>query len=142
MFRLLFSTRFVVLVTSILSLVVAIVGIDRVLGPDIQFSWVLIGILCFTALAISFSAFASFDIPSKRAFVVDIVMDMIFLAGAIVVLTYLITLHLNIRQGVEAEAIVLSATAVALATLDFLVSLNGGAGKLLEMDREHFTRDN
>lgn len=141
MLRIIFSTRFVVLVTAVFALIIAREGTERILGNQIPFSWVLIGILCFTALAISFSAFASFDIPSKRAFVMDITMDVIFLVGASALLTYLITLHFYLKSGVEAEAIVLSGTAVGLATLDFLISLNGGSGKLLEMDREHITRD-
>jgi len=141
MLRSIFSTRAVVIVTCVLGYLFAIQGTNAILGEQIDFLMVLVGILIATALSITLSAFFSFDIESKRAFVTDILLDVVFLAGAVVLLTYLTTVHLWVPgRTVDAEAIVLASTGVGLAVLDFLVSLNAGAGKLLEMDREHVSR--
>lgn len=141
MFKSLFSTRAVVIVTGILAYIFAVQGVSAILGDSVDFQTILICILVATALSITASAFSSFDIESKRAFVVDILLDVVLLALTSALFTYLVTIHLWVpNRYIDAEAIVLAATALGLSVLDFLVSLNAGAGKLLEMDREHVSR--
>jgi len=139
MIRHLFSTRVVVILTSILAYIIAVEGKDAIFGNFMNFQTVLIAILVLTALSISATAFWSFDIESKRDFVTDIFADIVVLMLAVALLAHLLT-RSSFFQDVEAEALVLAVTAFGLALLDFLVSLNAGAGKLLEMDREHISK--
>jgi hypothetical protein len=134
------SPRAIVFLTLLLAWIVRFQGYDAIFGGYVQFLQVLVGILVIGSISIAMSAFSSFDISSKRAFVMDIILDLIFFGAATALLIYLATLG---AWGVDisAQAFTLTITALGLSILDFLISLNGGAGKLLEMDREHFTRD-
>jgi len=134
------SPRTIVFLTLVLAFLVRFTGYDAVFGGLLGFLQLLILILVISAISISISAFGAFDIESKRAFVWDIILDVLVFGFAIWMLTYLVTLRLY-GGGVSIQALYLTATALGLSVLDFLISLNGGAGKLLEMDREHFTRD-
>jgi len=139
MLRFLFSTRAVVLVTGVLAYIVSMRGTERIFGEAIDFQNVLIGILVLTALSIAASAFTSFDVESKREFIADIGIDVLLLCASVALLSFLLTRQMAF-QNIEAEAIVLAGTALGLSALDFLISLNAGAGKLLEMDREHISK--
>lgn len=137
--RLFLSPRLIVFITLAIALSISKSGYIAVFGTLIGFQQLIILILVFSAVALSLSAFHSFDIESKREFVIDIIMDVISLCSAIAMMVYLMTLEINF--SVSKDAVVLSVLAIGLAVLDFLISLNGGSGKLLEMDREHFTRE-
>jgi len=114
MIRHLFSTRVVVILTSILAYIIAVEGKDAIFGNFMNFQTVLIAILVLTALSISATAFWSFDIESKRDFVTDIFADIVVLMLAVALLAHLLT-----RSSFFQDA---------------------GAGKLLEMDREHISK--
>jgi hypothetical protein len=134
------SPRTIVFLTLVMAFLIRFNGYDAMFGNLLEFLQLLILILVAGALSISVSAFGAFDIESKRAFVWDIILDVIVFGFAIWMLTYLLTLQVY-GARVSVQALYLTFTAVGLSVLDFLISLNGGAGKLLEMDREHFTRD-
>ncbi len=134
------SPRTIVFLTLVLAFLVRFSGYDTVFGGLLGFLQLLILILVIGAISISISAFGAFDIESKRAFVWDIILDVLVFGFAVWMLTYLLTLRVY-GGNVSIQALYLTFTAMGLSILDFLISLNGGAGKLLEMDREHFTRD-
>ncbi len=142
MLRFIFSPRTIVLITLVLAFVVSDTGFRNSAqgGLGITLQHTLIAILVFSAISIAVSAFGSFDITSKRAFVLDIIIDVIFLCFALTTMTYLLTLG-ALNRGVSSDAIFLTLTALGLSIIDFMISLNGGAGKLLEMDREHVSQD-
>lgn len=142
MLRFIFSPRTIVLITLILAFMVSATGFKAAgQGLGITLQHTLIAILIFSAISIAVSAFGSFDITSKRAFVLDIIIDVIFLCFALTMMTYLLTLGALNQGGVSSDAIFLTLTALGLSIIDFMISLNGGAGKLLEMDREHVSQD-
>lgn len=134
------SPRTIVFLTLVMAFLVRFRGYDEIFGGLLGFLQLLILILVISAISISVSAFGAFDIESKRAFVWDIILDVIVFGFAVLMLTYLLTLQFY-GVDVSPQALYLTFTAIGLSVLDFLISLNGGAGKLLEMDREHFTRD-
>ena len=140
MLRIIASPRTLVFLTLLLAFLVRFKGYDAFFGEYLGFLEVLVGVLVIGALSLAFTAFRSFDIESKTAFVLDIVIDVSCFAACVAMLAYLSTLHIY-GADVSSQAIVLTGIALGLMTLDLLVSLNAGAGKLLEMDREHFTRD-
>ncbi len=140
MLRTILSPRSIIFLTLILAFLVRFTGYDAIFGTVVGFLQLLIGILVVSAVSIAMSAFSSFDIDSKRAFVMDIILDLIFFGASMAMLTYLFVLSIYGLE-ISSQAMYLTITALGLSVLDFLISLNGGAGKLLEMDREHFTRD-
>ena len=140
MIRTILSPRTIVLLTLLLAFLLRFHGYDEFFGSTVQFLQVLIFILVVSVLSLAFTAFKSFDIESKTEFVMDITIDMAFFGACIAMLIYLLTLKVY-GATISFQAFYLTAIALGLTTLDFLVSLNAGAGKLLEMDREHFTRD-
>ncbi len=141
MLRTIFSPRSIIFLTLVMAFTVRFTGYDAVFGSMVGFLQLLIGILVVSAVSIAMSAFSSFDIDSKRAFVMDIILDLVFFGASMGMLVYLFTLSVY-GLNISSQALYLTITALGLSILDFLISLNGGAGKLLEMDREHFTRDN
>jgi len=136
----LFSPRAIVFFTLLMAFLVRFRGHDAFFGDYVSFLQVLVAILVISALSLANTAFRSFDIESKTEFVMDITIDMAFFGACIAMLIYLLTLKVY-GATISFQAFYLTAIALGLTTLDFLVSLNAGAGKLLEMDREHFTRD-
>ena len=138
--RTIFSPRTIVFLILVLAFLIRFNGYDSVFGSYVGFLEFLIAVLVVSALSIAVSAFGAFDIESKREFVWDIILDVLVFGMAIWVLTYLLTLQFY-GGRVSPQAVYLTITALGLSILDFLISLNGGAGKLLEMDREHFIRD-
>ncbi len=140
MLRFIFSPRTIVLITLSLAFFVSETGFESNQGLGITLQHTLIAILVFSAVSIAVSAFGSFDITSKRAFVLDIIIDVFFLCLSLTTMTYLLTLT-ALNERISADAIFLTLTALGLSIIDFMISLNGGAGKLLEMDREHISPD-
>lgn len=140
MLRTILSPRLVVFLTLVLAFLVRFRGYDDMLGGYVNFLQTLVFILVISVLSLALTAFSSFDIESKSDFVIDITLDLIFFGAAVWLLAYLSTLALY-GASVSFQAFYLTIVALGLSLLDFLVSLNAGAGKLLEMDREHFTRD-
>jgi len=140
MLRRLISPRVIVFLTLLLALLVRETGYDAVFGSYVNFLQVLVFILVVGFISISLTAFRSFDIESKNEFVLDITIDLAFFGAGVAMLTYLTTLSVY-GLNISFQAFYLTIIALGMTTLDFLVSLNAGAGKLLEMDREHFTRD-
>ncbi len=140
MLRFIFSPRTIVLITLSLAFFVSETGFESNQGLGITLQHTLIAILVFSAVSIAVSAFGSFDITSKRAFVLDIIIDVFFLCLSLTTMTYLLTLT-ALNERISPDAIFLTLTALGLSIIDFMISLNGGAGKLLEMDREHISPD-
>jgi len=140
MIRTILSPRTIVLLTLLLAFLLRFHGYDEFFGSTVQFLQVLIFILVVSVLSLAFTAFKSFDIESKTEFVFDISLDLVVFGVAIGMLIYLSTLGLY-GADISSDAFYLTCIALGLSVMDFLVSLNAGAGKLLEMDREHFTRD-
>ena len=140
MLRTIFSPRAIVFLTLVMAFIVRYTGYDPVFGGFVGFLQLLVGILVVSSVSIAMSAFSSFDIRSKRSFVMDIILDLVFFGASVVMLTYLFTLSIY-GVNISSQALYLTVTALGLSTLDFLISLNGGAGKLLEMDRDYNIRD-
>ena len=140
MLRTIFSPRAIVFLTLVLAFAVRFNGYDAMFGGLLGFLQLVVGILVVSAVSIAMSAFSSFDIRSKREFVMDIILDLVFFGASICLLTYLFTLSIY-GVSISQQALYLTITALGLSTLDFLISLNGGAGKLLEMDRDYNIRD-
>ncbi len=140
MFRTLFSPRAIVSLTLLLAFIVRFSGYDGLFGSYVSFLQVVVGILIVGTLSIAATAFRSFDIESKNEFVMDVTIDFVFFGVCIAVLAHLITLKVY-GANVSFQAFYFAGIALGLMVLDILVSLNAGAGKLLEMDREHVARD-
>ena len=138
MLRLILNPRLIVVTTLIIALAVSRSGFVGVFGSMIDFQQLIIVLLVLSAISLAMGAFNSFDIETKNEFVMDVVFDTLSMCACVAMLAYLLTLEINF--DVSIDAIWLTGLALGLAVIDFMISLNGGAGKLLEMDREHFTR--
>jgi len=140
MIRTIFSPRAIVFLILVLAFLLRFRDFEEIFGTMVDFNQVLIFILLLAVVSLGITAFKSFDIESKTEFVLDITFDLVFFGGAIGMLIYLSTLGF---YGVEisSDGVYLTCIALGLSVMDFLISLNAGAGKLLEMDREHLTRD-
>lgn len=99
------------------------------MGYEVYFLLVQI-IIC--GITTGMTAFSAFEIESKGEFVKDIVLDVLLLLIPIVVLV----------RAFDSEAywfpFLVLVFSVLFAAADFLISLNTGAGKLLEMDKQRF----
>lgn len=138
--RMLFSPRLIVFLTLLLAMYIRYSGYEAAFGGFGSFLGLLVVIVIASALSLAGTAFYSFDIEAKADFVMDIALDLLSFGGAVGMLVYLFTANAY-GGAVSFQAFYLTFIALGLALLDFLVSLNAGAGKLLEMDREHFTKD-
>ncbi len=139
MIRTLLSPRAIVFLTLLLAFLVRFTGYDAMFGAYISFLQVLVVILVLGSISLAVTAFSSFDIESKTDFVMDITIDLIFFGACVTTMAYLSTLSIY-GVNVSFQAFYLTAVALGLTTMDFLISLNAGAGKLLEMDREHLSQ--
>lgn len=140
MLRMILSPRTIVFLTLVMAFLLRFRGYEAIFGSYVGFLQVLIFILLVSVISLAFTAFKSFDIESKTDFVIDITLDLVFFGAAVGMLIYLSTLGIY-GVDISVQALYLAGIALGLSLIDFLVSLNAGAGKLLEMDREHFTRD-
>lgn len=140
MLRMILSPRTIVFLTLVMAFLLRFRGYEEIFGSYVDFLQVLIFILLVSVISLAFTAFKSFDIESKTDFVIDITLDLVFFGAAVGMLIYLSTLGIY-GVDISVQALYLAGIALGLSLIDFLVSLNAGAGKLLEMDREHFTRD-
>jgi len=140
MIRTILSPRAIVFLTLVLAFLLRFRDFEEIFGTALDFLQVLIAILLVSVVSLAITAFKSFDIESKGEFVLDITFDLIFFGAAIGMLIYLSTLGFY-GAKVSAHGVYLTCIALGLSVMDFLISLNAGAGKLLEMDREHLTRD-
>jgi len=140
MIRTILSPRAIIFLTLVLAFLLRFRDFEEIFGTAVNFLQILIAILLVSVVSLAITAFKSFDIESKTEFVLDISIDLIFFGASIGMLIYLSTLGFY-GAKVSSHGVYLTCIALGLSVMDFLVSLNAGAGKLLEMDREHLTRD-
>ena len=94
----------------------------------------LLVILGIAFLVFLTTALGTYDISSVEEFVKDIIMDVLYLIISVSCVVAGVFLHANqYSLGIIGIAIILSGA-------DFVLSLKGGASKLLEMDKAQFQR--
>ena len=129
-FKVLVSTRLWIIVFVVLGIIFLWPQVgDFARGLEVHFLLFQF-IICSVATAVT--AFSAFEIESKGEFVKDIVMDVLLLLVPVVTLT----------RAFDTESywfpFVVLGFSILFAAADFLISLNTGSGKLLEMDKQRF----
>ncbi len=133
--KIFFATRIWVVLTVLAGLSVMFWPTARVFSQGQEQTLLLleIGIL---VVSTGFSIFSTYEVESKDAFVKDIIGDVLVWTITIMSLTY------AVATGMIAYWLPLAMLGVSgfFAFFDFLFSLNGGASKLLEMDKTQISR--
>lgn len=135
--KIFFSTRVWVILSLLASFGVMFWPVVRV---EVQGQEQLVLLIQLGVLVIStgITVYSTYEVEGKDEFVKDIMMDVFILVVSVAALVYGFSTGLNeywlpmAMMGVSAF----------FAFFDFAFSLNGGASKLLEMDKSQFTRGN
>jgi hypothetical protein len=134
--KLLFSTRIWVLLSVLLSLGVFFYPPARVITTGNETLILLIEVVILV-LATGLTIFTTYEVEGVKSFFNDIVADVMMLVIAACSMTYILATGLT---GYWLPVATLG-VAIVFAFFDFVFSLNGGASKLLEMDKGRVSVD-
>ena len=103
------------------------------LPPLVPLHWIVTGSIAIAAVAFAFTAMTVYNVTHVRAFVGDIMFDVLFLLLAVAMGSVVVTL--SIVKGWPLLGLTFICIGAILALTDLAISLYGGASKLLEMDK-------
>lgn len=136
-FKIFFSTRIWIAISVMCSFVVWLHPLARnfVQGNEERVLLVQIGVLLLSTVI---SLWGVYSVEGVKGFIKDNLGDVIILIISSNALTYMVS-----KEGIAGYwlPLVMMGISIFFAFFDYLFSLNGGASKLLEMDKERISVD-